>query len=81
MRDNIEFLKFKLDKHNITCGRCIFEDNNIILIYYEYNNNTQCLTLYYNIKEKRFLYHYNNILTTRQKNILEKKILKKYKIK
>lgn len=40
----------KIDNHIME----YYKSNNIITIYYNYNNNLQCIKLMYNIKEKYF---------------------------
>jgi hypothetical protein len=81
MRELAEIKKFKIDKHTVTTTRAIFEDIDIIVIYYDYNNNMDSITLYYDLKKQCYLYHYKNILTDRQKKLLENKINKYYIIK
>ena len=81
MRELAEIKKFKIDNHTTTTTRAIFEDIDIIVIYFDYNNNMDSITLYYDLKKHCFLYHYNNILTDRQKKLLENKINKYYIIK
>lgn len=81
MRELAEIKRFKIDNHNITTARFIFEDFNIISIDYNYNNNYANVTLYYNLNKKTFLYGYDRILTDRQKRLLENKIIKLYEVK
>ena len=81
MRKLAEIKKFKIDNHNITTARCIFENIDVIIIYYDYNNNYDSATIYYDLKEHKFLYDFLNLLTKRQKTILEKKVLKLYRLK
>lgn len=52
-------------------------DTNNITIYYNYNNNMQCITLYYNTKDKKFFGCANaleNIFTKRQLKIFIKQL-------
>ena len=81
MRELAEIKRFKIDNHTITTTRAIFEDIDVIIIYFDYNNNMDCITLYYDLKKQCYLYHYKNILTNRQKKLLEDKINKYYIIK
>lgn len=79
-KDKYEIKKFKIDNHNVTT--CLFGqfDNNFeLVVYYDYNNNYDSTSLFYSLNNKKFLYGYDKILTTRQKKLLENKILKLYK--
>lgn len=65
----------KIDNHIIELVHN--EDTKNITIYYNYNNNTSCVTLIYLNDEKRFLYNYDRYLTKRQQQLLLK-LIKKY---
>ena len=63
----------KIDNHIME----YYKSNNIITIYYNYNNNLQCIKLMYNIKEKYFFGCDNaieNIMTKRQIKIFIKQL-------
>lgn len=71
--------KFKIDNHII---ETYLINNFLIKIYYNYNNNYNCLSFIYSIKEEKFYGSDNlidNILTKRQQKILIDKIKKIYK--
>lgn len=65
----------KIDNHIIEFIKNL--DTNNITIYYNYNNNMQCITLYYNTKDKTFFGCSNaleNIFTKRQLKIFIKQL-------
>lgn len=64
--------RIKLDNHIID----MFKLDDIITIYFNYNNNYSCTTIYYNLKNKKYIADYN--ITDRQKDILEDYINKIY---
>lgn len=80
MRELMQIKHFKIDNHNITTARFIFENMDTIHVDYNYNNNYSNTTLYYDLTNKKFLYGYDRILTPRQKQLLENKILKFYEV-
>ena len=67
-------IKFKLDNHIIEMwqNKNDFLKYDVIVIYYNYNNNYSCTSLYYNNITKKW--DYINNITKRQKTILENKI-------
>ena len=68
----IEEIK-KIDNHIIEFSKNNYTDN--ITIYYNYNDNMQCLILYYDTKNKMFFGCDNaieNIFTERQEKIFIK---------
>ena len=67
--------RITIDNHFID----MFKLDDIITIYFQYNNNCSCSTMYYNLSTNNFTCT-NNLLTNRQKTILEKFILENYKI-
>lgn len=80
MRELAEIKHFKIDNHNITTARFIFENMNYIHIDYNYNNNYSNTILYYDLTKQNFLYGYDRVLTQRQKQLLENKIIKFYEV-
>lgn len=65
----------KIDNHVLEFIKNLDSDN--ITIYYNYNNNLQCATLYYNTKDKKFFGCDNaleNIFTRRQLKIFIKQL-------
>lgn len=80
----IEIIK-KIDNHIMEYNCYVNRD--IITIYFNYNNNLECIKLMYNFKEKYFFGCDNaieNIMTKRQIKIFEKQlenIIKYIKIK
>lgn len=48
---------------------------NVVKVYFYYNNNWNCTDFLYDIEEKRFFaFSGGNFLTTRQEKLLEEKI-------
>lgn len=65
----------KIDNHVLEFIKNLDSDN--ITIYYNYNKNLQCTTLYYNTKDKKFFGCNNaleNIFTKRQLKIFIKQL-------
>jgi hypothetical protein len=75
-KDN--FLRFKVDNHNITIYIAKGDVFSVCYIYFDYNNNKFSSEFIYKVDTREFLYAKNKA-TDRQLKLIEKKILKEFK--